>query len=339
LPRSSGAASSWRVGVEGRCCRQRQDVAGSGVDDDHGPALCAELLHGLGEHPLGDVLDVAVDRELDVRTRHRLLRRSLRGRNRSPARRALVGPPPVDAGEDLLAGILHARHARAFGADEAHHVRRDVAGGVHTLGRPLAEDSNEAQLLDLSPRLRRLALRDIDEPALAGETFCEDVGIGRQDRSQRLSGRAGILDQGLVRGDVPGLEGLSKRNSPRVGDLPAIGQDLDCDRALVDGGRRELISAQALQIYEAHGEGEENEGRDDEQDSRASTGVAQSDRARRPRRRRPAEGRTSRRCRGGATRPTRRRPGARPSRRCRRAHGMAPSAGCSPAASPGPISG
>jgi len=88
---------------------------------------------------------------------------------------------------------------------------------------------------------------------------------------------------------VARLHRLGEGDAIGVRDLTAVGEDLNGDGALVHGSGGELISAQPLQVHQSRGEGEEDDDGQDEENPRATAGVAEPNRARGTRRGRAAE--------------------------------------------------
>ena len=129
------------VGVHARPVGEREDRAVARVHDERGRALGLPLLADLGEHLLGVVLDVGVEREPDGLARHGPL--VLAQLDRVAERVAHQPALAVAAAQLLVEPVLEPREAVALGADVAEQLRR------HPVARVLAAElGDELEPLD-----------------------------------------------------------------------------------------------------------------------------------------------------------------------------------------------
>ncbi len=145
------------VEVEGRGVGQGQDLPGDRIHHDDGAAVGVVLLDRLGQHALGDELQVAVDRRLDGRARHRGAQEPREQARMARQRRLHHQLQARLAGEDLLHRQLDAGLALVVDVGVADQVRRGDPTGVGALRH---FDDAHVRLVE-RPQRHRLVVRKL----------------------------------------------------------------------------------------------------------------------------------------------------------------------------------
>ena len=268
------------VGIEGRCRREREDLARARVHDDDGAAVRLGLRHSLRDRLLRHVLDVAVEGESHGGAGRRLGQRVRARRDHPTAGSALEGLRPRSPRELLLVGVLDPAEAAAVAAHEADDVRSEVACRIDATRRRLAEDPGQPQLLDAVPRLRGQALGKVDEAPVTGQALGQDRGIGPEDGAELGRDRCRIGDERLVGGEVARLHRHGERVAAAVEDRAALGGQLQRAQPLVERRGGQGLASHGLQLDEAPGEDGQHQAGRDEEDRAATPRVRQGEDAR-----------------------------------------------------------
>ncbi len=241
------------VGVVAGRVGHGQQLAGTGVLDDHVTAVGLGLGDLVADGLLGGPLDVAVDGQLDVGTGHG---RDLAASGGGDAAAAGLGVADlaVLARELLVELRFESAAALAVGADESQYPGGEVPVGVDPLGGRLLEDPGQdvgaraavalvlqgllredgLEVLDLLPDLGGLPVGEHGVAALGGgELLDELVDVLAEDRGEQgggLLGRVGGLallgrEHFGVGRDVVRVDAGGQGDALAVGDLPALGGD------------------------------------------------------------------------------------------------------------------
>ena len=221
---------------------------------------CADL----GEHLLGLVLDVGVERQAQVLAG---LGRLDLGQLDRLAEGVLLEPAlAVDAAEHLVLRVLQPRQALVVGADGAQQLRG------HPLARVLAAElGDELEPLDLE-RLDLAAARgghvagDVDEAGVAARELAQDLVLGLAEQPGDLRGDLrGVLDEVRRGGDRHRRLGDGELGARAIGDRAAArGHD---QVGLLLGGRG-LLERARLDDAEPGGAGraDDEQGQEDREE-------------------------------------------------------------------------
>ena len=148
-----------------------------GVEHHRGAAPGVEALDRRAELLLDDVLHGGVEGEVEVGTRPRLDGGQARRQQRPPMGVAQHGAPAGAAGDDAVVVRLEAGEADVVGADEAEHLRRQLAHRVVALALAQEVDAGQVQRPHgVGQRLVELA-RHKDEVALRAQPALEIDGV------------------------------------------------------------------------------------------------------------------------------------------------------------------
>ena len=263
------------VGIERRCLRHLDDLAGADVHGDGKSPVRAGGAHGIGEPLVAVPLQVAVDRRQHVAARHHLLDRAVGHRDALPARRDLVGARPVHAGELLVVLALEALHALAAAVDEADEVgceRSARVGAQRLLG---AEDPGEPGLPHrLDGLLRRPggnALLEIDEAGVWLAQLVDRVEVvdppGAELLDQDAGDARGVLRRhARVGGDGHAVDAGGEVLAVAVEDLASRRGNEVLGRAGLDRHGRVRLGVEPLDLEQP--QPEDHEEGDDEHQAR-----------------------------------------------------------------------
>ena len=265
------------VGVEGGHVGQGEDLTGAGVHHDGAAARGAVLLDRLGEHLLGEPLEVAVDGGAQRRAVLRGLQGALAQRDAyALARGGLPGGLAVDTGELLVEGALEAAE-RLVGAHVAEQVGRDVARRVVADRVVLQADAGEAGRVDLGEGVAGQRARDASRDVLVAAALLatpqrgqrpevvdgQPVGQQPGDLGGAIGGELGVRDDHLA------LDGVRERDAVAVEDVAALGDQRHPRRTLGCGAQGVRLGVDALQLDQPRAEERQDDRDEDEPDAQS----------------------------------------------------------------------
>ena len=180
--------------------RPGDDATGGGLHDDQGAALRLVFLHAIGQRPLGDHLDGAIERQLQRHAVDRVAALSIAQHDRpvrQVAHRRLESRLPrerlvVIAFDAVVALPRVVREAQQVGGEGGS---RDATIDIGPLGLRHLADSREAHRIQLLRDRGRNPARQVDELARRGELGL-DVGGAELEQRRQPGGYLSALGRG-----------------------------------------------------------------------------------------------------------------------------------------------